>query len=256
MVNNELTSKFINGLDMKNLAVQAHEGIRIWPLPSVSIAKNANAFELRPHETADRVATDFIVLSKYQSGFSLEQIADFRETIDAAQQGAFGPVRYIVLDLVGNAPSATVNDRTFLELAGAVETLVRSSPIISVACARGQIAGADLELALAANVLVADAKATFSFAAEPTSALGLYGCLAKKLGFVQAERLMDQAQILSTEQMCELFLVKETLDLNENMDALWRFLERSGRRHNASHAIYRAQSIASPSIYRSLTMDV
>jgi len=240
---------------MENLAAEVQEGFVNWPLSSVSNEKSTNSPDKGVEKTMPYTTPDFIVLSKFQPGFSPEQIADFRDTIEAALEGAFGQIRYLVLDLVGTLPAQTVSDPAFLQLAGEIETLVRSSDMISVACVRGEVAGADLELALAANLLVADAEAKFSFEAEPTSALGLYGCLAKKLGFVQAERLMDQGQVLTTQQMSDLFLVKEALDLSKNLDPLWRFLERSGRRHNSAHSIYRAQSIAAPSIYRSLTLN-
>lgn len=253
LVNNRLTLTFLTGLDMENLAAEVQEGFVSWPLSSVSNEKSVPSLDNRVEKTTFHATPDFIVLSKSQPGFSPEQIANFQETIEAAVEGAFGQIRYLVLDLVGTSPSVT--DPAFLELAGAIETLVRSSAMISVACVRGQVAGAELELALAANLLVADVEAQFSFEAEPTSALGLYGCLAKKLGFVQAERLMDQGKILTTQQMSDLFLVKEILDLSKNLDPLWRFLDRSGRRHNSAHSIYRAQSIASPSIYRSLSLN-
>jgi hypothetical protein len=255
LVNNELTLTFLTGLDMKNLAAEVQEGFVSWPLSSVSNEKSAPSLDNRVEKTTFHTTPDFIVLSKPQSGFSPEQIANFQETIEAAVEGAFGQIRYLVLDLVGTSPTPAVMDPAFLELAGAIETLVRSSAMISVACVRGQVAGAELELALAANLLVADTDAEFSFESEPTSALGLYGCLAKKLGFVQAERLMDQGKILTAQQMSDLFLVKEMLDLSKNLDPLWRFLDRSGRRHNSAHSIYRAQSIASPSIYRSLALN-
>jgi enoyl-CoA hydratase/carnithine racemase len=240
---------------MKRFAMGADDGGANWSLSASLPAERSNLFEpigRQIHHQADR---DFITLHKGQPGFTPRQIAEFRQTIDAAAEGAFGEIRYLVMDLASGSPAGAADDPAFLELAGAVETLVRWTTIIPVACVRGQVAGADLELALTANILVSDAKALFSFAAEPTSALGLYGTLARKLGFVSAERLMDQAKTLTAEEMAALFLVKEVLDLDRSMDALWSFLARIGRRHNSSYAIYRAQCMAAPSIYKGLTLN-
>ena len=240
---------------VKGFAMGADDGGGNWSLPSSLPAETAKPLERMGRQRHPLTNQDFIVLSKDQPGFTPQQIAQFRQAIDAAAEGAFGEIRYLILDLASDTPAAAADDPDFLELAGAVETLVRWTTIIPVACVRGQAAGADLELALAANILVSDTNARFSFAVEPTSALGLYGSLARKLGFVSAERLMDQAKTLTAEQMAELFLVKEVLDLGQDMDPLWSFLERIGRRHNSSYAIYRAQCMAAPSIYKGLTSN-
>jgi hypothetical protein len=63
---------------------------------------------------------------------------------------------------------------------------------------------------------------------------------------------MEQGVTLSAEQMKDKLLVRETLELSEGLEPLWRFLERTSRRHNASWAIFRAQRMAAPSIYASL----
>ena len=233
----------------------ADDGGANWSLSASLPAEGSILFEPMGRQVHDRANRDFIVLHKDQPGFTPGQIAEVRQTIDAAAEGAFGEIRYLVLALASGAPAGAADDPAFLELAGAVETLVRWTTIIPVACVGGQVAGADLELALAANILVADTHAMFSFASEPTSALGLYGSLARKLGFVSAERLMDQAKTLTAQEMAELFLVKEVLDLERDADALGGFLARIGRRHNSSYAIYRAQCMAAPSIYKGLTLN-
>jgi enoyl-CoA hydratase/carnithine racemase len=194
---------------------------------------------------------EVLVLSKPHRGFSGRELARFTETVDAAVGGRFPKARYLVLDFHTPAPDAGCVSPEFHQLAANIETLVSRSPLIAVACVRGRIGGGDLELALACNMLVADAGAEFHFAAEQGS-LGLYGSLATKLGYVFAERIMEQGATLTAEQMKDKLLVREVLDLTGGLEPLWRFLDRTSRRHNASWAIFRAQRMAAPSIYAAL----
>jgi len=191
---------------------------------------------------------EVLVLSKPRRGFSRQELARFAETVDAAVDGAFPKARYLVLDFHTAAPDSGSVSPEFNRLAANIETLVSRSPLIAAACVRGRIGGGDLELALACNMLVADTHAEFHFAADQGS-LGLYGSLATKLGYVFAERIMEQGATLTAEQMKAKLLVREVLELSEGLEPLWRFLERTGRRHNASWAIFRAQRMAAPSIY-------
>jgi enoyl-CoA hydratase/carnithine racemase len=194
---------------------------------------------------------EVLVLSKPRRGFSRQELARFGETVDAAIDGHFPKARYLLLDFHTAAPDAGLVSPEFNRLAANIETLVSRSPLIAAACVRGRIGGSDLELALACNMLVADAGAEFHFAAEQGS-LGLYGSLATKLGYVFAERIMEQGATLTAEQMKDKLLVREVLDLAEGLEPLWRFLDRTSRRHNASWAIFRAQRMAAPSIYAAL----
>ncbi len=192
-----------------------------------------------------------LVLSKPRRGFSRNELARFAETVDAAVDGHFPKARYLLLNFHTAAPDNGLVSPEFNRLAASIENLVSRSPLIAAACVRGHIGGADLELALACNMLMADTAAEFHFSADQGS-LGLYGSLATKLGYVFAERIMEQGAILSAEQMKDKLLVREVLELSEGLDPLWRFLDRTSRRHNASWAIFRAQRMAAPSIYAGL----
>lgn len=220
------------------------------PLSESAIVLPLNGALSRSSGVAEHGAEDaeVLVLSKPHRGFSRQELARFSETVEAAVEGRFPKARYLVLDFHAPAPDSGCVSPEFNRLAAHVETLVTRSPLIAAACVRGRIGGADLELALACNIVVADAKAEFSFASEQGS-LGLYGSLATKLGYVYAERLMEQGVTLTAEQMKDRLLVKEVLELSDGLEPLWRFLERTSRRHNASWAIFRAQRMATPAIY-------
>lgn len=218
------------------------------PILSVDFAPRALGVAEAPPSAEE---AEVLVLSKPRRGFSKHELARFADTLDAAVDGRFPKARYLVLDFHTAAPDGGFVSPEFNRLAANIETLVSRSPLIAAACVRGRIGGGDLELALACNMMVADMGAEFHFAADQGS-LGLYGSLATKLGYVFAERIMEQGAILTAEQMKDKLLLRDVLDLSEGLDPLWRFLDRTSRRHNASWAIFRAQRMAAPSIYAEL----
>lgn len=203
------------------------------------------------NEASSPEEAEVLVLSKSNRGFSRHELTRFAETVDAAVAGRFPKARYLVLDFNTASPDLGSVSPEFNRLAANIETLVSRTPLIAAACVRGRIGGSDLELALACNMLVADTAAEFHFAGDQGS-LGLYGSLATKLGYVYAERIIEQGATLTADQMKDKLLVRETLELANGLDPLWRFFERTSRRHNSSWAIFRAQRMAAPSIYASL----
>jgi len=218
------------------------------PILSVDFAPRALGIAEAPPSPEE---AEVLVLSKPRRGFSKNELARFSETVDAAVDGLFPKARYLLLDFHTADPDSGFVSPEFNRLAANIENLVSRSPLIAAACVRGRLGGADLDLALACNMLVADAAAEFHFAADQGS-LGLYGSLATKLGYVFAERIIEQGAVLTAEQMKDKLLVREVLELSEGLDPLWRFVDRTSRRHNASWAIFRAQRMAAPSIYSGL----
>ena len=103
----------------------ADDGGANWSLLSSLPAESSKPFEPVGRQILPLADQDFVVLSKDRPGFEPRQIAEFREAIDAAAEGAFGDIRYLVLDFASDTPAAAADDPAFLELAGAVETLVR-----------------------------------------------------------------------------------------------------------------------------------
>ncbi|MEI9965036.1 MAG: hypothetical protein WDM92_10300 [Caulobacteraceae bacterium] len=123
--------------------------------------------------------------------------------------------------------------------------LVLRAPIVSVACARAYMSGADLELALGCSMVIAERGAKFDFDADPVASLGIYASLSRKIGFVRAERLMEEGRLLEADEMKDLLLIKDAADAGEGPRFLEAYLKRNVRRHNSCYSIYRAQRIVS-----------
>ncbi len=191
-------------------------------------------------------ALQTLVVTKLVAGFDDDCVESLRKIVDDVAAGRRGALKFLVFDFAHHVERDSEGGADFSRLVNAVANLILRAPIICVACVRADMAGADLELALACNMMIAESGRRFSFAADPALSLGTYGFLAQKIGFVRAERLMEGSVSLRAEQMADLLLVKATLEPGAGFAMVEQVLARAARRHNASYAIHRAQRIARP----------
>jgi enoyl-CoA hydratase/carnithine racemase len=187
-----------------------------------------------------------LVVTKLVAGFDDDCVERLRGIVEDVAAGRRGALKFLVHDFAHHVERDSEGGVDFSRLVNELANLILRAPIISVACVRAHMAGADLELALACNMMIAQSGRRFFFAADPALSLGTYGFLAQKIGFVRAERLMESSVGLDAAQMADLLLVKATLEPGAGFAAVEQVLARAARRHNASYAIYRAQRIARP----------
>ncbi len=193
---------------------------------------------------------DTLIVTKSCPGFDRPTVEDLRRLFSAVAQGSFAGLKYLVFDFAHPEPGAAEASEGFEELIAANSELILEAPVISVAWARATMAGADLDFALYCSMIVAEQNARFSFEGAPEALSGLYSALSRKIGFVRAERLIDEGRILSAEDMRDLCLVKEVVEPERGFSAFERYIRRSARRYNASCAVFRAQRIAMSQISR------
>jgi enoyl-CoA hydratase/carnithine racemase len=80
--------------------------------------------------------------------------------------------------------------------------------------------------------------------------LGLYAAVGRTLGFVKAERLIENNAALTAEEAHDLLIVRDVVEPQPGSAAIERYLAQFGRRYNASHAIFRAQRMVQPVVDR------
>lgn len=192
-----------------------------------------------------------IIVSKTVPGLNAAMIAALRNIVRETAAGRLGRVNFLVFDLAHEGFALSTADEGFEDLLADIEMLILSAPVVSVGCARADLAGADLELALACSMMVGKQDVRFSFAADPLVSIGAYALLAQKIGFVRAERLMETAEIIGADEMRELCILKETLE-SDGAAGIEAFLRKTARRHNAWCGIYRAQRITSGAVHATL----
>lgn len=193
---------------------------------------------------------DTLLVSKPSAGFDRSCVDNLRLLLRKISAGELPGLKYLVFDFAHQGEGPADAAEGFDDLASANAQLILDAPVISIAWARTYLAGADLDFALSCSMMVADRSARFSFDADLTSAVGVYGSLAQKLGFVKAERLMEGGEVLTAEQMLDLCLVKHIVEKDEGIVGAERYVKQCGRRYNASYSMFRAQRITTPPVRR------
>lgn len=193
---------------------------------------------------------DTLLVSKLAPGFDQGSVDGLGRLLNQISEGRLPGLKYLVFDFAHQGEQVTEAAEGFDELASANARLILDAPVISIAWARSYLAGADLDFALSCSMIVADRSARFSFDADLTTAVGVYGALAQKIGFVKAERLMEGCEVLTAEQMLELGLVKHIVEKGEGIGGAENYVRQCGRRYNASYSMFRAQRISAPPVRR------
>ena len=186
-----------------------------------------------------------LLISKTTPGFTRDSVQRVRELVRDAAAGRLGRLKFVVFDFNHPGESNVGADGAFAALISEAANLILRAPVVLVANARAAMAGDDLEFALACSMLIGEANASFSFAADPIVSMETYGFLAQKIGFVRAERLMEAGERLDAQQMHDLLLLKDIAPQGAGLESVRTFLARTSRRHNSCYGIYRAHRLAS-----------
>jgi enoyl-CoA hydratase/carnithine racemase len=192
-----------------------------------------------------RRTADTLVIAKSRAGFDAEAVGGLSALLDAIVSGEVAGLKYLVFDFHhGCEDGVSECADGFEALVAANAELILNAPVISIAWARSDMRGADLEFAMSCSTIVAARGARFQFNADAADSFGLYNALSKKIGFAKAERLLENEQVLSAEEMEKLFLVKEIVEKDDGEAGILRYVEQLGRRYNASCGIFRAQRMS------------
>lgn len=111
-------------------------------------------------------------------------------------------------------------------------------PILTVALLQGDALGGGLESALASNFVVAEKHCKVGL---PESKFGLfpgmgaYSFLYRKIGIKAARELIDNAKIITTQELYELGAIDLLVDKGEGEEAVKSFIRDKDRRHNFYH---------------------
>ncbi|MBY6239646.1 enoyl-CoA hydratase-related protein [Methylosinus sp. Sm6] len=193
---------------------------------------------------------DTLLLSKLEPGFDGDSIEGLSLLLEHISTDRLRGLKYLVYDFAHRSDCEPAAADGFDDLASANARLILDAPVISIAWARSYLKGVDLDFALSCSMIVADRDARFCFEADLTSAVGVYGALAQKLGFMKAERLMENGEVLTAVQMQELGLVKHIVESDQGVGGAASYVRQCGRRHNASYSMFRAQRITAPPVRR------
>ncbi|MGJ0504162.1 MAG: enoyl-CoA hydratase-related protein [Methylocystis sp.] len=191
-----------------------------------------------------------LVLRKTRPGFDAPTIAAITDILSSIDRGEMNDLRYLVYDFAHGMREAPKPASGFGDIAAENSELIVDTPVITLAWARGLMSGSDFDFAMHCSAIVAEKSAHFSFSGDPSDLLGLYAAVGRTLGFVKAERLMENNTALTAEEAHELLIVRDVVEPQSGAPAIENYLAQFGRRYNASHAIFRAQRMVQPVVDR------
>jgi DSF synthase len=122
-------------------------------------------------------------------------------------------------------------------------------PVVTIALVQGDALGGGFETALSCNVIAAERGTKFGlpevlFNLFP--GMGAYSLIARRIGAVQAERMILSGRIYTAEELHDLGLVDLLLTPGDGIRELKQYINQQGRRHNALQAVYKARNLVSP----------
>jgi len=119
-------------------------------------------------------------------------------------------------------------------------------PVTSIALVQGSALGGGFEAALSCSVLIAERGAMMGlpevlFNLFP--GMGAYTYLARRIGPVQAERLIKSGQLRPAEEYHEMGVVDVLAEPGKGEQALLDYVQEAGRVQNAHRAIHKVRRI-------------
>lgn len=123
------------------------------------------------------------------------------------------------------------------------------APVVTIALVQGDALGGGFECALAFDVIVAERRAKFGlpeilFNLFP--GMGAYSFLSRRIGPVQAERMITSGRIYSAEELHAIGLVDVLAEDGQGEEAVREYIDRNDRKHNALQAIYKVRRRSNP----------
>ena len=216
-----------------------------FPSDSLDFLTAQNSLELRRFDKLD-----MLVVSKLRPGFDRDCVDNLSLLLRKIASGVLSKLKYLVFDFAHRGDDQSHPVDGFDDLVSATSELILSAPVITIAWARSFMSGADLDFALVCSGMVAEREARFSFETDLVSSIGLYSSLARKIGWVKTEQLMDHGSVLDADAMMALLLTKKAADKNTGVTGIEQYVGQCSRRYNASYSICRAQRIAMPPVIR------
>jgi hypothetical protein len=188
---------------------------------------------------------DTLVVSKGRPGFDRDAVRRLTGLLEAIKNGEVAGLKFIVFDFQHEgAEERSERAAGFDDLVALNAELILSAPVISVAWVPAKLQGADLEFAMSCSSIAALDRARFHFDDDAADSFGLYNALSQKIGFVKAERLLENGSVLDASEMEDLLLAKRVADTDEGLPGIESYVGRLSRRYNASYGIFRAQRMS------------
>ena len=117
-------------------------------------------------------------------------------------------------------------------------------PVVTMTVAQGDALGGGFEAALSGNVIVAEKSVKFGlpevlFNLFP--GMGAYSLLARRIGPIQAERLIMSGKVYSAAELHEMGVIDVLAETGAGQKAVYEFVGRHSRRFNSHFGIFKSR---------------
>jgi DSF synthase len=131
-------------------------------------------------------------------------------------------------------------------------------PVVTISLVQGNAMGGGFEAALTSDIIIAERGSQMGFPEilfNLFPGMGAYSFVARKIGHVQAEKIILSGKIYSAEELHEMGLVDVLADAGQGEEALYDYVHKQSRRSNGYIAVQKAKQRFNPVTYQEL-MDI
>ena len=131
-------------------------------------------------------------------------------------------------------------------------------PLVTISLIQGDALGGGFEAALTSDIIIAERSSKMGFPEilfNLFPGMGAYSFLARKIGTVQAEKMILSGKLYSAEELYELGLVDVLVEDGAGGEAVYDFVAKQARRSNGYIGVQKARQRFNPVTYQEL-MDI
>lgn len=132
---------------------------------------------------------------------------------------------------------------------GYLNSVGYNAGVITIGLAQGDAMGGGWECLMSCDVLIAEKRARFALPEVVFNmfpGMGAVSYLTRRLGVVQAEKIVMSGKVYTAEEMHALGAVDLVVEDGEGLQAVQKHIQKGTARHNAHSAIYAARRRVSP----------
>lgn len=131
-------------------------------------------------------------------------------------------------------------------------------PVVTISLVQGDALGGGFEAALTSDIIIAERGSHMGFPEilfNLFPGMGAYSFLARKIGTIQAEKIILSGKLYSAEELHELGLVDVLVENGKGEYAVYDYVEKQARCSNGYIAVQKARHRFNPVTYQEL-MDI
>lgn len=128
-------------------------------------------------------------------------------------------------------------------------------PLITISLIQGDAMGGGFEAALSSDIIIAERSSKMGFPEilfNLFPGMGAYSFLARKVGTVQAEKIILSGKLYSAEELHALGLVDVLAEDGEGEEAVYDYVAKQARRTNGFIALQKARLRFNPVTYQEM----